>query len=251
MKTNGLKPVIGVTTKLDLDGMVRKGIEYSLIRREYGEQLRLAGASPIFLDDTIDPEIAAELCDGIIISGGEDINPEFYGSTPKYLGLVEPGQRTLWEQKLIEACDMRGVRILGICYGMQLLNIYYGGTLSQDINIETGSTLDHGKSECASMHTVTFEKDFLGFAKSTEVETASRHHQAVKDLGRGVEIAGIAEDGTIEALSVNGHHGVQWHAEADGTAAQIYGEYLQLIKQDTLDANGEYAGQPVLKPGIA
>jgi putative glutamine amidotransferase len=251
MKTNGLKPVIGITMSFDKSGLVRPDVDYNLIRREYSEQLKAAGASPIFLDNTIDPEVAAELCDGIVISGGEDIDPKIYGQDAKYVKVIEPTERTLWERQLINACDQRNVRILGICYGSQLLNIHYGGTLYQDIAAETGSHLDHGKSTAPAMHKVTFKNDFLGFKNDQVVESAARHHQAVHKLGKGMEAAAVAEDGIIEAIAGNGHFGVQWHAESDGTASQIYSSFVKLVRQPILEDNEGFAIDPSLQPDLA
>ena len=250
MKTNGLKPVIGITLSFDKSGLVRKNVDYNLIRREYGEQLKAAGASPIFLDNTIDPQVAAELCDGIVISGGEDIDPSLYGDTQTTHKVLEPAERTNWERQLIDACDQRNVRILGICYGSQLLNVHYGGSLYQDIEAETGSMLDHGTSAVAATHAVTFKQSFLGFKSGEVVSSASRHHQAVKNLAPGFEVTAIANDGVIEAISGNGHFGVQWHSEADGTADKIYGSFVELVNQRLVE-NDSYEIEPVFQPDLA
>lgn len=223
------KPIIGITLSYDKSGLVREGIDYNLIRREYGEQVRAAGASPIFLDNTIDADVAAELCDGIIISGGEDINPSFYEETIEPVKILEPFERTLWERQLIRACDKRGKHVLGICYGAQLLNVHYGGTLYQDISNELGTNLDHGSSEASVLHDVTFQTDFLGFETGSEVEAASRHHQAVKKLAPGFVIAAQTSDGVVEAIAGHGHYGVQWHAESDATAPIIYKSFVELV----------------------
>lgn len=251
MKTNGLKPVIGITMSFDRSGLVRPDVDYNLIRREYGDQLKAAGASPIFLDNTIDPEIAAELCDGIVISGGEDIEPRYYKQDAKHIGVTEPSERTDWERMLIDACDLRKVRILGICYGSQLLNVHYGGSLYQDIATETNSKMSHGTSTAAAMHKVTFKSNFLNFKTNEVVESASRHHQAVNKLGKGLKTAAVAEDGIIEAISGNGHFGVQWHAEADSTATKIYGAFVEMVKQPVLEDSEGFAIDPSLQPDLA
>lgn len=225
-----MKPVIGITMSFDKSGLVRQGVHYNMIRREYSEQIQAAGASPIFLDNTIDPKHAAELCDGIVISGGEDIHPLFYGHESKHAKIIEPPERTEWERSLIDACDRNNIRILGICYGLQLLNIHYGGTLHQDIAKETGSELDHGTSDASAMHNVVFEKDFLGYKSGDTVVSASRHHQAVKDIAPGFSSVARAEDGIIEGLEGYGHYGIQWHAESDSTANRMYGTFIDTIR---------------------
>lgn len=235
----------------DKSGLVRPNVDYNLIRREYGEQLKAAGASPIFLDCSIDPEIAAEICDGIVISGGEDIDPANYKQNNRHVKITEPVERTKWERKLINACDQRGVRILGICYGSQLLNVHYGGSLYQDIAAETGSTIDHGASTGSAMHKVIFKEEFLGFKNNQNVVSASRHHQSINKLGKGFKITATAEDGIIEAISGNGHFGVQWHAESDGTAVIIYSKFVELVKQPFLSKNEDFVPDPSLQPKLA
>lgn len=227
-----MKPVVGITMSFDKSGLIRPGVNYSMIRREYGEQLRAAGASPIFLDHSISPEHAAELCDGIVISGGEDIHPSFYGQKITSMGLLEPHERTSWECLLIDACDRQGKTILGVCYGSQLLNVHYGGTLYQDIATEAGSDIDHGTGDKPALHHVMFENDFLGFKKGDIVESASRHHQAVKELAPGFSAVARAKDGVIEAITGYGHFGVQWHSESDTTANSIYGSFVEAVMQN-------------------
>lgn len=223
------QPVIGVTMSMDDYGKIRPGTDYSFIRREYGEQVKTTGGQPVFLDPAIDPTVAARLCDGIIISGGEDINPALYGATiTNRGGNLEPRSRTSWERELIDACDWAGVPILGICYGAQLLNIHYGGTLYQDLLTERPASLRHGHSGGAELHEVTFHHDFLGFSKGESAETAHRHHQAVHNLAAEFTVIASAPDGTIEAIAGRGHYGIQWHAESDGTASRIYGAFVKI-----------------------
>ena len=129
--------------------------------------------------------------------------------------------------------------------------MHYGGSLYQDIAAETGSTLEHGASTGSAMHKVTFKDDFLGFTTSQVVESASRHHQAINKLGKGFKVVATAQDGIIEAISGNGHFGVQWHAESDNTAATIYNEFVTLVKQPFLDENEGFARDPSLQPELA
>lgn len=221
------QPIIGITMSMDNYGKIRQGTDYSFIRSVYGEQVKKWGGQPIFLDSTIDPSVAARICDGIIISGGDDINPATYDHPVANAGMrLEPMQRTLWEKELIKACDSVSVPILGVCYGAQLLNIHYGGTLYQDLATERPGSLSHGESAKAQMHSVTFTKDFLGFKEAATATTAHRHHQAINQLAPGFQVAAHAPDGTIEAISGHGHYGVQWHAESDDTAGRIYTEFI-------------------------
>ncbi|HET8690246.1 MAG TPA: gamma-glutamyl-gamma-aminobutyrate hydrolase family protein [Candidatus Saccharimonadales bacterium] len=222
---NDQKPLIGVTMCMDKDGFIREGIDYSYIRRDYGEALRAAGANAVYLEPSIDPVAAAELCDGIIISGGEDIHPSFYGQEINGAKKLEPVERTSWEHELINACDEVGKPILGICYGQQLLNVHYGGTLHQDLTGQADK-MDHGSSVAAAIHEVSFIEDGLGFNKGERAASASRHHQAVCDLAPGFTAVAVAADGIIEAIKGCGHFGIQWHPESDGTAERVYGAFV-------------------------
>lgn len=238
--------IIGVTMALDDYGRIHEGINYSYIRRDYGAALKVAGAQPIFFEEGIDPMVAASLCDGVIISGGEDIDPQVYGEQIRATKIIEPKTRTLWERELIDACDAHEVPILGICYGQQLLNIHYGGTIYQDIPTELENHIDHGSSYAAKMHRVSFLVDGLGFDKGDEAVSASRHHQAVKSLAPGFEIVATADDGVIEAIKGRGHYGIQWHPESDGTAARIYNAFLDACRQTEPVALADFLPEPAL-----
>lgn len=221
---------------MNADGSIRPGVDYSYIRYEYGEQVREAGGQPIFLDSTIDPSVAARICDGIVISGGEDLDPSVYGAElANEGGNIEPIKRTLWEQQLIDACDWAGVPILGVCYGQQLLNAHYGGTLYQHLERDHASELNHhGFGADSKMHEITFEDSFLGFEKNETVTTAHRHHQAVNTVAPGFTVIARAPDGVIEAIAGRGHYGIQWHAESDGTAGRIYSAFIATCTADEL-----------------
>lgn len=221
------KPLIGITLAYDNYDMIRAGVEYGYIRKEYGREVAAAGGEPIFLDESVHPDTVAKLCDGIIISGGQDIEPIFYGQSVTFAKQTEPAERTAWEQRLITACDQYKTRILGVCYGHQLLNVHYGGTLYQDIQLELKSDLDHGASAGATMHEVKFCEEFLGFHPNQIVEVASRHHQAVHNIAPGFKAVAVAQDGVVEAISNGRHFGIQWHSESDGTSPQLYGEFVE------------------------
>lgn len=223
-----MQPIIGVTMCLDQDTHPTQGVEYNRVRREYGQALHRAGAQPIFLDATIEPLVAAELCDGIVISGGEDMDPTLYGQEKRGDRAEEPRTRTDWERQLIAACDEWEVPILGVCYGEQLLNVHYGGTLYQDIAEDFGSTLSHGSKMAPVQHAVTFERDFLGYARGKQVAVAGRHHQAVDQLAPSFRVMARSEDGSIEAIRGKGHYGIQWHAEVDASGDTIYGEFVRI-----------------------
>lgn len=222
-----MQPIIGITMCYDNNDLINMGVEYNYVRREYSLAVQSAGGQPIFLDPSIDPMVAAKLCDGIVISGGEDIDTVLYHQKKVGNAQQEPRTRTDWERQLIDACDEWSRPILGICYGEQLLNVHYGGTLYQDITRQCGSSLSHGTSAEATLHTIVFEEDFLGFLNGEKVAVTARHHQAVRDLAPGFSVVARADDGVIEAITGYGHMGIQWHAESDDSAKKIYGTFVK------------------------
>jgi putative glutamine amidotransferase len=222
-----MQPIIGITTAIDPTGDMYHGLEISYISRKYAEVIRRSGAQPVLLDANIDPIVAARLCDGIVISGGHDIDPQLYGQPSRHTAVQASRERTDWERLLIDACDAYEKPILGICYGMQLLNVHYGGTLFQDIKEDRHSDLFHGSIKDPVIHEITFNADFLGYRSGETAMGTHIHHQAVDRLAPGFKVVAYAGDEGIEAMVGRGHYGIQWHAELDDTAAGIYGEFIK------------------------
>ena len=212
---------------MDQGRLVPGNVEYAVVRRDYTQAIRAAGAQPIMLDVDISPEVAAEICDGIVISGGYDIPTDLYGQKHhKSMKDVERRERTTWELALIDACDNADTPVLGICYGMQLMNVHYGGSLYQDIPSQIPGAGRHDADTDINDHIVTFNQDFLGFKLGESIPSAPRHHQAVRDVAEGWEVVAQTADGVVEAMHSGNHYGVQWHAESDHTAARIYGAFI-------------------------
>jgi putative glutamine amidotransferase len=190
----------------------------------YPEAIERAGGVPVIVPLLRPDAIAALLdrVDGVCLPGGPDVQPSAYGEEPHpQLGPTEPRVDAV-ELALVKAADRRNLPILGICRGMQLLNVARGGTLHQHLPDVTGDQLQHRQVEHGSItthHVETASHSRLRAALGEggpRLEVNSFHHQAVRALGRNLAATAWAEDGTIEAIEQPGERlvmGVQWHAE--------------------------------------
>lgn len=217
------KPIIGICTSiLRGEGGAISGVERAILNSEYIKAVEKAGGNPILLptiDNEEDIKVQVALCDGILLSGGNDINPLMYGEEPhKNLGAVNM-RLDLWQSIVAKEAIDRDIAVLGICRGEQLLNVVCGGTLYQDMNEFGNDYLKHvqdGKRYDVT-HTAIIEKEtFLSELFGEKILVNSYHHQSVKRLGEGLKIAARAKDGIIEAIEMEGKRfvvGVQWHPE--------------------------------------
>ena len=223
------RPLIAVTTsELRRPGDVtprRQGeppkLEVALATL-YPEAIERAGGIPVIVPLLRPDAIAALLdrVDGVCLPGGPDIQPTAYGAEPHpELGPTEPRVDAV-ELALVRAADRRELPILGICRGMQLLNVARGGTLHQHLPDVVGTGIGHRQPEHGSIPTHRIETASHSRLRATlggpTLEVNSFHHQAVQTLGRGLVATAWAQDGTIEAIENPGDRlvaGVQWHAE--------------------------------------
>ncbi|MFD5226442.1 gamma-glutamyl-gamma-aminobutyrate hydrolase family protein [Microbacterium sp. NPDC058342] len=197
---------------------------------EYATSVLGAGGLPLHLPmDAAPDELVARL-DGVVIAGGEDVDPRRYGQAPgPFTPLIDP-QRDEFEAGLIEAAIDRGVPLLGVCRGAQLLNVVRGGTLHQ--HLAHGEGESHGSYAYPRAHRVHEVRTAAGsavqelYGETTRVN--SFHHQAVDLPGRGVIVTGWAPDGVPEAIELEGSPvlGVQWHPETFD-ADPIFGWLVQ------------------------
>ena len=189
----------------------------------YMKVLEACGALPIMLPLTEDEEEltqSMEMCDGLLLTGGHDVDPQLYHEQPKNTCGVPCRERDAMECRLLGWALEINLPVFGICRGIQFLNAYLGGTLYQDLPTEYDSTIEHHMTppydRTAHKVTVLADTVLAEILGAGELPVNSYHHQAVRDLAPGVTKMAISEDGLVEAISVDGQKfavGVQWHPE--------------------------------------
>ncbi len=218
------------------DGSERTGVNAAYIR-----SVVAAGGVPVILSPLLGPSFAAralEGADALLLTGGEDIHPAWYGADPSPLLYPPSRERDLFELALFAAARQRELPILGICRGIQLVNVGLGGTLYQDLPAERPGRVDHNPSgaRSARSHAVKLSPGSRAAeAVGAEVIAVnSFHHQAIQDLAPGLEPTGWSEDGLIEVIETPASTpwllAVQWHPE-EMDAASERGLFGMLVRE--------------------
>jgi putative glutamine amidotransferase len=162
--------------------------------------------------------------DGILFAGGDDVDPALYGEEKQHPNVHGNRARDDFEFALLDGALARRIPVLGVCRGLQMINVKFGGTLYQDIKDEADAQIEHrqtdlGKSRQEATHgvLVTDAESNLGRIVPRACRVNSLHHQAIKRLGRGLKVTAHSEDGLVEAVESAGDHpffvAVQWHPE--------------------------------------
>lgn len=186
----------------------------------YVEAVRRAGAIPVLIPPQ--PENAEQLMrelDGFLLAGGDDCDPAVYGEERH--PTVDPMdvRRQTNDLALAEAARKHEVPMLGICLGLQVMNIAAGGTLIQDIDSQHDTEIRHASiPEDRARHDVIIEKgtQLAGVLPALEFNVNSSHHQAIRKVGQGLRVTALAPDGIVEGVEDPKHPfylGVQWHPE--------------------------------------
>lgn len=237
------RPLIGIPAASVRDGEYVATPTYRF-NGLYPAALAASGADPIAIPLDLPEESLASLyarLDGLCLSGGVDVDPHEYGEAPHpRLGYVD-GLRDATELTLTRWALRDDLPILGICRGIQLLNVAAGGSLYQDIAAQVDSAQQHDYQLADSpwertTHVVQLKEgsEIAAIVGSTEVRTNSFHHQAIKQPGEDLRIVAWASDGVVEAIEDPSRRfvvGVQWHPEgmyhSDQAARRLFAAFVE------------------------
>lgn len=238
-----MKPVIGITCNFDWE----RGL--LTLAEGYYQAVSHGGGIPLLLSfgEMEDWEAVLSRVDGLLLSGGPDIDPYLFGEEPHIrLGRMNPVRDRLEMALTRKAMDM-GIPLLGICRGIQVMNAAMGGTLYQDLESQwRGGELIHHTPDAPRWyptHEIIIEHPSIlsRIMEAQRIRVNSFHHQAVKEPAPGFEVVARSRDGVIEAIASPNHPfalGVQWHPE---TMWEKDGRMLALF-QALVEAAREYAG---------
>jgi putative glutamine amidotransferase len=220
--SRGSKPLIGLTSYRQRAQTGVWDVQASFLPAQYIDAVTNAGGIAVLLPpQPVDAAAAAEIVsglDGVIITGGGDIDPARYGAERNEH--TDPANllRDAWEDALLSAAIEQEVPFLGICRGLQVLNVNRGGTLLQHLPDVVGDDrYNKGGGEFA-VNRAEVSGGRIADLLDPEVEVKSYHHQAVDELGDGLTVSARAEDGTVYAIELPDHPfgvAVQWHPEED------------------------------------
>jgi putative glutamine amidotransferase len=206
-----MRPVILLT---GATGTLKNGTPTHVLNQDYANAVLAAGGLPLLAVDSAGAEEYARAADGLLLTGGRDLNPALYGQTGRYESVLWDDQRDGIEMPILRAFVECKKPVMGICRGIQLLNVFFGGTLIQDIPDQLGG--NHADGVC---HPVRALADSVpGRLFGTELMTNSYHHQVIERLGDGLRATAWSKVDNGEIIEAVEHEAlpifaVQWHPE--------------------------------------
>ncbi|MGW4586630.1 gamma-glutamyl-gamma-aminobutyrate hydrolase family protein [Amycolatopsis thermoflava] len=228
MGSNASKPIIGLTTYTEKASWGVWHTDAALLPRSYVDATSNAGGIPVLLP-TGDTQ-ALSAVDALVLTGGADVEPHRYGQEPEDRTVTRP-DRDAAEFALARAALDRGLPVLGVCRGMQVLNVALGGSLIQHLPDRVGHS-GHQPSPgvYGPTHVTLAEGSRIAGILGADAKCQCYHHQAVDRLGDRLRAVGHAADGTIEAVELPGAGfvvGVQWHPEEDTQETRLFAALVE------------------------
>jgi putative glutamine amidotransferase len=210
---------IRIIVPMNLRGPAGDSPEQVCLNEAYVRLVHDAGAMAVLVPPFgafSDEPAEAYRCQGLLLTGGADLDPSRYGQPPHPQNTPLHPRREAAELAWFAWADRRGLPILGICLGCQVINVGRGGSLIQHLP-DRPATLEHARSGGEAMHDVTITGPLLERIVGPVARSVnSRHHQAIEKPGRGLRVAARSDDGVIEAVEDDAGRfvlGLQWHAE--------------------------------------
>ncbi len=238
-----MKPLIGIPTRAQTDGDL---VRYTGIAT-YTRALDLAGGAPLLIPLGLsDATLRAifERLDGLLLQGGVDVHPGEYGEPVEpFCGEIDRA-RDATELKLLRWALAEALPILGICRGIQMLNVAAGGSLYQDLAAQLASPIEHrhvkGNPYSFHAHAIAIDADarLARALGATQIEVNSLHHQALKTIAPGFRVVARAPDGVVEGIEAdNGRFAVgvqfhpEWMIEDDARMIRVFQAFVQAIEE--------------------
>lgn len=237
------KPLIAITVSLDRGERLRPGRDYLYVARAYAERVAEAGGVPVLVSPDAAAQDVAERCDGLVITGGEDLPERLTPFVPVDLdtsrcgtgrrevtdlaadfelgerGVAEDPERIAWDRSVLDAFDRAGKPVFGVCYGMQLINVHFGGSLYLDVSRAPAlstTPVAHGGSGVVTTHALIAEApSALWETEPLPRAVNSSHRQGVNEVAPGFVVTSRSLDGLVESIERGGLFGLQWHPETD------------------------------------
>lgn len=218
----GRAPLIGLpgrrTTAGSIDGFDPSfaSADADVYLAAYARAVLAAGGVPVYVPFDVDLEQLINHLDGVLLTGGTDIDPQVYGHTPHPEVLSLAPERDHLELEIYRLALAKELPVLGVCRGLQLMNVAHGGTLQQHVPEHSRYDVEHS----APSHGVEINAgSTLGGLYGESLQVNSLHHQCVDRLGEGLRATAWAEDGSVEGIELNEHTiAVQWHPELLATS---------------------------------
>lgn len=220
------RPLIGLTTYLEQAQTGVWDVQAAFLPKVYFEAVYRAGGIPVLLPpqpvETGVVDTVLDTLDGLIVTGGKDVDPARYGQAPHPTTDEPRHDRDAWEDALLTAAIERELPFLGICRGLQVLNVTRGGSLIQHLPEVVGSTRYNAGGGVFTVNEVGIEggTTLAALLPDETLGVKSYHHQAIDELGDGLVVTARSDDGIVQAVELPAHPfgvAVQWHPEEDAT----------------------------------